>query len=67
MYLAALVLTLIGWGFQLYETLVKKTRHINAVLPITYLAACLLFGINSFMGGDIASFVLDLVIAVIVL
>ena len=67
MYLAALVITLIGWAFQAYETLVKKTRNINIILPITYVAACLLFGINSFMQGDVLSFVLDLVIALIAL
>ena len=65
MYLAALILTIIGWAFQLYETLVKRTRNINVVLPIAYFVACLLFGISSLMTGDWPFALLDLVVAVL--
>lgn len=61
MYLAALIFTLIGWAFQLYETLIKKTRNINIFLPAAYFIACLLFAISSFMAGDILWGILDII------
>ncbi|MBN1375070.1 MAG: hypothetical protein JXA01_02820 [Dehalococcoidia bacterium] len=65
MYLAALIITLIGWAFQLYETLIKRTRNINIFLPLTYFVACLLFGINSFITGDMVSGILDAVCTIL--
>lgn len=67
MYLAALIFTIIGWVFQLYETLVKKTRKISIFLPLAYLIATILFGLNSIFGGDILAAVLDWVTAVLAL
>ena len=59
MYLAALIFTIIGWAFQLYETLVKKTRNISIFLPLAYGIGTVLFGINSLVGGDISGAALD--------
>lgn len=61
LYFAALILTIIAWAFQLYETLIKKTRNINIVLPLAYGIACVLFGIYSFIGGDTLSVILEIV------
>ncbi len=67
MYLAGLIFTVMGWAFQLYETLIKKTRSINVFLPATYVVACILFGINSFMAGDMFYAVMDAVCALLAL
>ncbi|MDD4923745.1 MAG: hypothetical protein PHF74_02775 [Dehalococcoidales bacterium] len=66
MYIAGLILSLAGWLFQGYETLIRKTHRINIFLPVTYCAACVLFGINSFQMDEILFGVLDILIAVIV-
>jgi hypothetical protein len=65
MYLAALILTVAGWAFQAYETLIKKTRSISVILPFTYCVACILFGITSLAAGDILYAVLDLIVAIL--
>ncbi len=65
MYLAALIFTIIGWGFQLYETLIKKTRNINIFLPLAYFVACVLFGISSLTAGDILYTIIDAVCAIL--
>ena len=65
MYLAALVFTVIGWGFQLYETLIKKTRNINIILPFAYFIACILFAINSFQVGDTFYAIMDVVCVIL--
>jgi len=67
MYIAGLIFTVIGWAFQLYETLIKKTRNINVFLPVTYVIACFLFGINSLMAGDMLYAVMDAVCALLAL
>ena len=67
MYLAALVITIIGWAFQLYETLVKKTRNINIALPAAYVVATVLFGGNSWLGGDVSAAALDWVTTILAL
>ena len=66
MYIAGLILTLVGWLFQGYETVIRKTHRINIVLPVTYFAACILFGINSFQADEILFGVIDIVIAAII-
>ena len=66
MYIVALILTIIGWAFQAYETLVRKTRNINIFLPLLYVAGCILFGINSLLARDIVSSVLELITIVLV-
>jgi hypothetical protein len=65
MYIAGLILTLIGWLFQGYETFIRKTHRINVFLPVTYCVACVLFGINSFQTDEILFGVIDIVIALI--
>jgi hypothetical protein len=65
MYVAALILTILGWAVQAYETLIKKTRNINIVLPLAYFAACILFGVNNYLAGDIVSTILDAVSAIL--
>lgn len=65
MYLAGLVLTLIGWAFQAYETVAKKTRNISVILPAAYCAACILFGISSYMGGEMLYAGIDAVCAIL--
>jgi len=65
MYLAALIFTIIGWAFQLYETLFKKTRNINIFLPLAYFIACILFGISSLTIGDIFYAIIDAVCAIL--
>jgi len=67
MYIAALIFTIIGWAFQLYETLVKKTRNINIFLPLAYVIGTVLFGISDLIAGDILSAVLDWVTAILAL
>lgn len=67
MYLAALIFTIAGWAFQLYETLVKKTRNISILLPLAYAIATVLFGINSLAGGDILAATLDWVTSILAL
>jgi hypothetical protein len=66
MYLAGLILSLAGWLFQGYETLIRKTHRINIFLPVTYCIACVLFGINSFQTDEILFGVIDIVVAVII-
>jgi hypothetical protein len=63
MYMIALVFTVAGWAFQFYQTVIKKDRSINPVLPIAYTIACILFGINSYIAGDMAYGMLDAVCA----
>jgi hypothetical protein len=65
MYLAGLVMTLVGWLFQGYETFIRKTHRINIFLPVSYCIACVLFGINSFRIDEILFGVLDIIIAII--
>jgi len=65
MYLAGLILTVIGWAFQLYETLIKKTRNINIILPLAYTIACILFGVNSLTANDLTFAILDFVCAIL--
>jgi hypothetical protein len=65
MYLAGVVFALIGWAFQLWETLYKKTRNVNIVLPFAYFCACVLFAVDSFMQGDALPAIIDVVLAVI--
>lgn len=67
MYLAALIFTIIGWAFQLYETLVKKTRNINIFLPLAYVAGTVLFGISDLVNGDLTGAVLDWVTSILAL
>jgi hypothetical protein len=67
MYIAALIFTIIGWAFQLYETLVKKTRNINIFLPLAYVIGTVLFGISDLLGGEVLSAVLDWVTAILAL
>jgi hypothetical protein len=64
MYIAALILTIIGWLFQGYETIIKKSRNISIVLPATYCVACVLYGINSFGADEVLYGVIDIVLAV---
>jgi hypothetical protein len=66
MYIAGLILTLVGWLFQGYETFIRKTHRINIFLPGTYFVACVLFGVNSLQTGEILFGVLDILIAIIV-
>ena len=66
MYLAGLILTVIGWLFQGYETVIRKTHRINIFLPITYCVACVLFGINSLQIDEVLFGVIDLVLAAII-
>ena len=66
MYLAGLIFTLIGWVFQLYETVVKKSRSINIVLPLSYFIGCILFGVNSLQLGDMLFAIIDFVCALLV-
>jgi hypothetical protein len=66
MYIAGLILSLAGWLFQGYETLIRKTHRINIFLPVTYCVACVLFAVNSFQMDDILFGVLDILVAVIV-
>jgi len=65
MYLIALVVTIIGWLFQFYQTVIKKEKNLNPVLPAAYAVACVLFGINSFTGGETAFGTMDIVCAAI--
>jgi len=65
MYLAALVFTILGWAFQSYETIIKKTRNINVILPLSYFIACVLFGISSYTSGDIFYAIIDAVCAIL--
>ncbi|MDD5311913.1 MAG: hypothetical protein PHO26_02605 [Dehalococcoidia bacterium] len=65
MYLAGLILTVIGWAFQLYETLIKKTRNINIFFPLAYFFACVLFGVNSLTANDMTYAILDFVCAIL--
>lgn len=65
MYLAGLIFACIGWVFQAYETLVKKTRNISIFLPAAYFLSCILFAISSMPSGDMLYVVLDAVLAVI--
>ena len=65
MYLAGLVMTLVGWLFQGYETFIRKTHRINIFLPVSYCIACVLFGINSFQADEILFGVLDIIIGII--
>ncbi|MDD5398639.1 MAG: hypothetical protein PHU70_06100 [Dehalococcoidia bacterium] len=67
MYLAGLIFTIIGWLFQLYETLIKKTRNINIFLPLAYFIACILFGISSLTAGDVFYAIIDAVCALLAL
>ena len=67
MYLAALIFTVIGWVFQIYETLVKKTRNINIFLPLAYVIATVLFGISNLSNGDTLGAILDWLTAVLAL
>ena len=66
MYLAGLILSLAGWLFQGYETLIRKTHRINIFLPVTYCIACVLFGINSFQVDEVLFGVIDIVLAAII-
>jgi hypothetical protein len=65
MYIAALILTVIGWLFQGYETIIKKSRNVSIFLPATYCVACILWGINSFNIGDALYGVLDIGVAIL--
>ena len=65
MYLAALIFTIIGWVFQTYEILVKKTRNINTFLPLAYFIACVLFGISSLTASEMFYAILDFVTAIL--
>ena len=67
MYLAALIFTVIGWVFQIYETLVKKTRNINIFLPLAYVIGTVLFGISNLSNGDTLGAILDWLTAVLAL
>jgi len=65
MYLIALIVTIIGWLFQLYQTAVKKDKTLSPVLPLAYAVACILFGVNSFTSGEMTFGILDIVCAAI--
>jgi uncharacterized protein with PQ loop repeat len=65
MYLTALIITIIGWLFQLYKTVVNKEKAISPVLPLAYAVACLLFGINSFIDAEMLYGILDIICAVV--
>jgi hypothetical protein len=67
MGIAALIITNIGWIFQIYETLVKKTRNISIFLPLVYIIAPALFGIDSLWSGDILWACLDWVTSILAL
>jgi Ca2+/Na+ antiporter len=67
LYTIALIITVIGWAFQFYQTVVKKDRSINPVLPIAYAIACILFGYNSFIAGGMTNAILDAVCALFAL
>jgi hypothetical protein len=66
MYLAGLLVTLVGWLFQGYETVIRKTHRINIFLPVAYCIACVLFGINSIQIDEILFGVIDICIAAII-
>lgn len=65
MALAGFIFTLIGWVFQFYETVIKKTRNINIFLPLAFLISCVLFAINEFITGDIIYAILDVVCVIV--
>ncbi len=65
MYLAGLIFAILGWAFQLYETLIKKTRNINIILPAAYCVACVLFALSSYAAGDMFYVVIDAVCAIL--
>lgn len=67
MGIAALIITILGWGCQLYETLIKKTRNISIFLPLAYIVAPAVFGADSMLKGDILWATLDWVTAVLAL
>jgi len=65
MYMVALVFTIAGWAFQVYQTVIRKDRSISPVLPLAYTIACILFGINSFTAGDMAYGIFDAICALL--
>ena len=67
LYMIALIITLIGWAFQFYQTVFKKDRSINPVLPLAYGIACILFGINNFTAGGVTDAILDAICALLAL
>jgi hypothetical protein len=44
---------------------IRKDRSISMVLPLAYAIACILFGVNSFIVGDMANAILDVICAVL--
>jgi hypothetical protein len=67
MGIAALIVTIIGWAFQIYETLVKKTCNISIFLPLAYIIAPALFGADSLLKGDVLWACLDWVTSILAL
>ena len=67
LYTIALIITVIGWAFQFYQTVVKKDKSISPVLLIVYAIACMLFAYSSFIAGGMTDAILDAVLALLAL
>lgn len=64
-FLAGLILVTIGWIIQFYKTVVLKDKSINPYFLVLYFIGILFLVIGNLLAGDMVSFLLNLVSAVL--
>jgi len=64
-FLAGLTLVTIGWIIQFYKTVVLKDKSINPYFLVLYFIGVLFLVIGNLLAGDMVSFLLNLVSAVL--
>lgn len=64
-FLAGLILVTIGWIIQFYKTVVLKDKSINPYFLVLYFIGVLFLVIGNLLAGDMVSFLLNLVSAVL--
>jgi len=64
-FLAGLTLVTIGWTIQFYKTVVLKDKSINPYFLVLYFIGVLFLVIGNLLAGDMVSFLLNLVSAVL--
>jgi hypothetical protein len=64
-FLAGLTLVTIGWIIQFYKTVVLKDKSINPYFLVLYFIGVLFLVIGNLLAGDMVSFFLNLVSAVL--
>jgi len=59
LFVAGLILIILGWIAQIYKTWIKRERDLSPVLLVLYGVGCILLSTGSFLANDVNAGVLN--------